>query len=385
MEQNITGIIDNYIDYLITSAPDKPLWNVEAILHNKKPVWNYIDGCMISSLITLYKQTSEEKYLDFVKRFADYYVFEDGSIRGYNHENYSTDDVCESRILFDLYEFTKEEKYRKAIENTYAQIEKHPRTAEGNFWHKLIYPNQVWLDGLYMIMPFYTRYQKIYKNSDYSDIIKQFKNVRNIMYDEKTGLYYHGYDSTKSIFWADKNTGLSKGFWLRSLGWYIVAMIDVYEYMNDDVGESMTENKSWLADCFLEALSGILKYKDEETNMFWQVPDFPKKQGNYLETSGSAMIAYAAMKGARLNVLDKSYANIGSDIFEGIAKRCLKQDENGELRLEGICLSAGLGPENKKNRDGSFEYYISEPVVANDAKGVAPFIMAYVEYVILKG
>ena len=141
-------IINKYIDKLMTSDPSMPLWNIESIRQGKKPAWNYIDGCMTSSLIELYKTTKEEKYIEFVKKFVDYYVFEYGSIRGYNPEHYSTDDVCESRILFDLYNLTKNEKYNKAIEKTYYQVLNHPRTKEGNFWHKKIYPNQVWLVGL---------------------------------------------------------------------------------------------------------------------------------------------------------------------------------------------------------------------------------------------
>ena len=165
-------IIDRYIDKLMTSKPDLPLWNIEAIKQGKKPAWNYIDGCMMVSLLELYKTTKEEKYLEFVKGFVDYYVHEDGTILGYNKEKYSTDDVSETRVLFDLYAYTKEEKYSKAIEMVYEQVKTHPRTKEGNFWHKKIYPNQVWLDGLYMMQPFYTRYEtERNKMQNYADIM----------------------------------------------------------------------------------------------------------------------------------------------------------------------------------------------------------------------
>ena len=202
-----------YIDKLMTSSPDMPLWNIESIRQGKKPAWNYIDGCMTSSLIELYKTTKNEKYIEFVKNFVDFYVNEDGSILGYHIDKYSTDDVCESRILFDLYELTNNEKYNKAIDYTYAQVINHPRTKEGNFWHKLIYPNQIWLDGLYMMQPFYTRYISLRGNKDYSDIVNQFKNVRKLMFNETDKLYYHGYDSSRKMFWADKETGLSKNYW----------------------------------------------------------------------------------------------------------------------------------------------------------------------------
>ena len=306
-------IIDKYIDKLMTSQPDLPLWNIEAIHQGKKPVWNYIDGCMMTSLIEMYKTTKNEKYIDFVKKFVDYYVFDDGSIRGYDPLKYSTDDVCESRILFDLYDLTGNEKYSKAIELTYSQVKTHPRTKEGNFWHKKIYPNQVWLDGLYMMQPFYTRYQTLRNKKDYADIVKQFKNVRALMFDEQAKLYYHGYDSSKEMFWADKTTGLSKNFWLRSIGWFTVGLIDVLGFMDEQMYDEYNSIKVLLK----EIIDGILQYQDKETKMFWQVPNYPEREGNYLETSGSSMIAYAILKGVRLNALPERYQAIGKDIFNG--------------------------------------------------------------------
>ncbi|MBQ3253101.1 MAG: glycoside hydrolase family 88 protein [Acholeplasmatales bacterium] len=370
-------IINKYIDKLMTSKPNQPLWNIEVIRSGKESVWNYIDGCMMTSLMEMYKTTKDEKYIDFVKKFVDYYVFEDGSIRGYEVEKYSTDDVCESRILFDLYDLTKDEKYNKAIELSYSQVKTHPRTKEGNFWHKLIYPNQIWLDGLYMMQPFYTRYQTLRNGKDYSDIVKQFQNVRNIMFDENAKLYYHGYDSSKSMFWADKNTGLSKNFWLRSIGWFTVGLVDVLDFMDEQMYDEFNTIKTLLK----ETIDGILQYQDKDSKMFWQVPNFPGREGNYLETSGSSMVAYAVLKGVRLGVLPERYQQIGLDIFNGICNKYLSVKEDGDLNLGGICLVAGLGPEHNLRRDGTYEYYISEPVVENDAKGVGPLIMAYTEVI----
>lgn len=368
-------IIDRYIQKLMTSKPDLPLWNIESIKQGKKPSWNYIDGCMMVSLLELYKTTKDEKYLSFVKEFVDYYVHEDGTILGYDKEKYSTDDVSETRVLFDLYAYTKEEKYLKAIQRVYEQILTHPRTKEGNFWHKKIYPNQVWLDGLYMMQPFYTRYEtQLNKMQNYRDIVDQFKNVYTLMRDPNTGLYYHGYDSSKTMFWADPKTGLSKNFWLRSLGWFTVAMIDVFEYMD----EQMFDERHSIMEMFKETVDSILKFQDPESKMFYQVPNFPGREKNYLETSGSSMIAYAILKGVRLKALPARYQRIGLEIFEGICKTYLTV-KNEDLNLGGICLVAGLGPENNLRRDGTYEYYMSEPIVENDAKGVGPFIMAYTE------
>ncbi len=369
----------NYIETLMESKPELPLWNIESIKQGKKPAWNYIDGCMISSLIELYKTTKEQKYIDFVLNFVDYYVSDNGNILGYDPTKFSTDDVCESRILFDLYDLTKNEKYNKAIELTYSQVKNHPRTKEGNFWHKKIYPNQVWLDGLYMMQPFYTRYMTRYGNKDYSDIVSQFRNVRKLMFDEDKKLYYHGYDSSKSMFWANKETGVSKNFWLRSIGWFTVGLIDVYDYMDES-----SCFKEEIKELFIETIEGILMYQDNESKMFFQLPDKKDVKGNYPETSGSAMIAYALLKGSRLGVLPSLYSQKGKEIFDGICTKYLSFNDDGKLNLGGICLVAGLGPENNLRRDGSVEYYLSEPIVENDAKGVGPFIMAFTELIKLR-
>lgn len=368
--------IKKYIDKLMSnSTPDKPIWNIEVQKGNKKPAWNYIDGCMMASLLDLYHQTNEKKYLDFVDKFVDFYVFEDGSIRGFIESEYNIDSIKEGTVLFELYKITKKEKYRKAIETIYSQILHHPRTPEGNFWHKKIYPNQIWLDGLYMGEPFYALYETNFNNKkNYADILHQFETVYQKMFDKKKKLYYHGYDASKSIFWADKKTGLSQNFWLRSIGWYIIALVDVYSIIEDE------KIKQRFQELIQITLSGIYQYQDQESKMFYQIPNLPNEEKNYLETSGSAMVAYASLKAARLGIVDISYREKGKQVFDGICNKYLKEVD-GELDLGGICLVAGLGPKDNLRRDGTKEYYFSEPVVKNDAKGVGPLIMAYTEII----
>ena len=366
--------IESYIERLLSgSKPDTPLWNIESIRAGKPPHWNYIDGCMITALLSAHELTGEKKYFDFAESFIDYYVFEDGTIRGYSQEKYNLDDVNEGRVLFDLYAKTGKEKYKKAIYLLAEQLKDQPRTVTGNFWHKKIYPNQIWLDGLYMAQVFSIRFQKEFGGGDYSDTVSQFTNVRRLMFDEDKKLYYHGMDCSKSIFWADPVTGRSRSFWLRSMGWFMISLVDCIDHLDDD------DAKSALCDIFAEAIEGVAKYADPETGMYYQVVDQGGRDGNYLETSGSSMIAYAMMKGARLGVIDKKYSEQGKKTFDGICKKYLKISSDGELDLGGICLVAGLGPENNYRRDGSYEYYISEPVVENDAKGVAPFVLCYTE------
>lgn len=374
MDNKIYERIDIFIDSLLDgSAPDAPLWNIESIRGGKPPHWNYIDGCMITAVLALAEITGEKKYADFADRFIDHYISEDGSILGYSREKYNLDDINEGRTLFELYRKTGKEKYKKAIFSLYEQLKEQPRTVTGNFWHKQIYPNQIWLDGLYMAQPFYLRFMREFGGGDYSDSISQFKNVRKLMFDEEKKLYVHGLDCSKEAFWADKETGRSASFWLRSIGWFSVALADAADELED------TEAKETLSAIFTELIDGIAQYADPETGMFYQVVDKGGEDGNYLETSGSSMIAYAMLKGARIGLLDKKYAAFGKKTFDGICEKYLKINANGGLDLGGICLVAGLGPENNRRRDGTYAYYISEPVVENDAKGVAPFILCYTE------
>lgn len=371
--------IDKYIERLITeSTPDLPIWNIESIRQGKKPHWNYIDGCMITSLLAMSRITGDEKYFDFAERFIDYYVMEDGSILGYNIEKYNLDDLNEGRVLFELYRKTGKEKYRLAIENQKKQLDLQPRTCTGNFWHKLIYPNQIWLDGIYMAQVFSTMYAKEYGGKNYSDMLNQIENVNKYMQDSATGLYYHGLDCSKSIFWADKESGLSKNFWLRSIGWFTVALVDIIEIIDD------MDARERLLRIFRDLIKSITSFRDE-SGLYLQVVDQLGREGNYLETSGSSMIAYAQLKGARLGVIDAEYSSLGKETFDAICERYLKISDNGELNLGGICLVAGLGPENNPRRDGSYEYYISEPIVENDAKGVAPFVLCYTEILRTRG
>ena len=375
------SVIDRYINRLIEeSTPDAPIWNIENIQKGKEPAWNYIDGCMMTSLYNIYRLTGNKKYLDFVDEFIDYYVFDDGTIRGYEMSTYNVDNINEGRVLFDLYKETGKPKYKRAINLLYSQLQSQPRTETGNFWHKKIYPNQVWLDGLYLAQVFYTRYETTFnRGRNYGDIVKQFRNVWLNMYDNDKQLYYHGWDVSKQAFFFYSETGLSKSFWLRSVGWYTVGLVDAISYFD----LSRPNLKTELITIFRKTIEGLEQYIDPEKHMFWQVVDQKGREGNYVETSGSAMIAYAMMKGARLGFVDRRFAAVGEKIFNGICREYLTETD-GELNLGGICLMAGLGPESNPARDGTYEYYISEPVVENDAKGTGPFVMAYTEIKMLR-
>lgn len=371
-----TKVIDTYIDELMTkSTAEIPVWNIEKAKAGKKSGWDYIDGCMILALLEMYDTSGDKKFLDFADYYEDFRISDDGSIDGYKKDEWNIDNINGGKNLFVLYSITKKEKYRKALENLYDQVKNQPRTKEGNFWHKKIYPNQVWLDGLYMGLPFYMEYETTFNDSkNREDIYNQFFNVERIMKDPKTGLYFHGYDSERKMFWADKETGLSRNFWLRSLGWFSMAMLDTLNKASDRGSKNWNHLKSM----FRDLQTAMLAFQDE-SGMWYQVPNRQNEGANYLETSGSAIFAYSMMKGFRTKILDDTkFRDAGLKAFNGICDRYLTT-EDGKLGLGGICLVAGLGPETSPRRDGSFEYYMSEPIVKDDAKGVGPFILAYNE------
>ncbi|MDE6660816.1 MAG: glycoside hydrolase family 88 protein [Anaeroplasmataceae bacterium] len=393
--------LDTYINYLVNSTFSfRPAWNQEGF----KGRWNYIDGVFLNSIVNLYYETNNPRLKDFFINYINYYIDYDGNFinpetgEKTGYRSGELDSVCESRILFDAYDMTGDERYLKAISKTYQELMSMP-IAEGttNFSHKVSYPNQIWLDGMYMYVPFLARYAKSEGDRNTFLMIKmQYEYIRRTMFDETKKLYYHGHDTTKSIFWADQTSGNSKSFWLRSNGWFIVSLVDAIEYFPEG------DNKEYLKALLVEAVEGILQYKDAKTNMFYQLVDKGPTAyvvsknylsglnntaygtsdaiiHNYLESSGSSMVAYTLLKGARLGYLKAEYQDLGKDIFEGVYGYSYKDGS-----LNDICITAGLGPESNEIRDGSIEYYLAEPVGKNDAKGVGPFIMAYLEYASLK-
>ncbi len=373
--------INQYINDYIADYKESYVTDFNSEFTNKQvDKWNYEDGCVLMGALQLYEATKEARYKEFVMNYLDRAIAQDGTIKGYEETMYNIDSVAPGKVLFFAYEESKEEKYRLAIDALMTQLRNHPRTKSGNFWHKKIYPNQIWLDGLYMAQPFYMAYEtKFNDKENYKDIIDQFKNVRKYIYNPEKGLYYHAYDEARVQMWADKETGLSPNFWIRSMGWYLMAIVDTI----GELAEGSKEEKGFLTDLLKEAVDGILQYQDKETKMFYQVIDRADVKENYLETSGTSMVAYAIMKGARLGLLEaQTYGEIGKEIFESLLAERL-QEEAGVLALTGICAVAGLGPN--ETRDGSVEYYLSEPIVSNEQKAVGATMMAYAQYLMLRG
>jgi unsaturated rhamnogalacturonyl hydrolase len=335
--------------------------------------WNYDHGLQVLAIQKAAEATGEERYLRFVTDWVDHFIRPDGSIRTYRMEEYNVDWVNSGKLLFGVYERTGEERYRKAIETLREQMRRHPRNQAGGFWHKQIYPFQMWLDGIYMAGPFMSEYALRFNEPEtFDDVVHQIKLIEEHTRDPQTRLLYHAWDESKSQRWCDPQTGLSKYFWARAIGWYVMAIVDVLDHLPQN-----HPHRSALIAVLDKTADALLKVQDESTGLWYQIIDLPARAGNYLEASASIMFVYAFAKGVRNGYLAQEYLLAARRGYHGILQNLIKIDAQGLLNLEKVCGGAGLG--GVPYRDGSFEYYISEKIILNDPKGVGPFILAALE------
>jgi rhamnogalacturonyl hydrolase YesR len=318
------------------------------------------------------------------------------NITGYNYDEFNLDNVRNGKFLLGMYRLNQKENYLTALKTLYKQLEKQPRTKEGVFWHKAIYAWQVWLDGIFMGLPYYTEAAPMIKGEKkavkiYNDAVDQIIKTDKRTYDEATGLWKHAWDETHTQFWANKETGLSQHSWARAMGWYTMAMIEVLDALPENY-----ERRGEVISLFQKAMTALVKHQDAKTGLWYDVLDVNDKR-NYLESTASSMFAYCLLKGARKGYLDDSFRQAGVKAYNGIIKNFIKVNADKTLSLTRCCEVSGLGPgitpqvekalkklnapKAKENlrRDGSFEYYISEPIRDNDGKGVGPFIWASLE------
>ena len=312
----------------------------------------------------------DAKYSRYHEDFIDYFVQEDGTISTYSLDDYNLDNVNPAKGLITLYKRKGDDKYLIAINTIIQQLIHQPKTHSGGYWHKLRYPWQMWLDGIYMSSPFLAQYAREFNKPEWFDTVSnQIILIYNKTLDPKTGLLYHAWDESKSQRWCNPETGQSRNFWGRAMGWYMMALVDVLEYLPADYWSRDTLNS-----ILNTTADALLKFRDPETGLWYQVLDKQGVEGNYLEASCSSMFTYAFAKGAKKGFLPEKYLVFSEDCFESIIKNFIFTGENGLPVMTNICGSAGLGGE--PYRDGSYEYYIHEKRVDNDAKGVAPFILA---------
>ena len=344
--------------------------------HPYRPFWNYEDGCIYKGCLDLAAASGEPHFAEFVQRVVCERVAPDGTITGFDPNEFNIDNVNAGKALFPLYETTGDKRFRLAIERQESQLDHHPRTRSGNFWHKKIYPNQVWLDGLYMAQPFRCAYATLAGQAEiFNDVTSQFAHVQRTMRDAATGLYYHGWDESRAERWSNANTGCSPCFWGRAMGWFMMALVDCLEISaaESSAGAAPASQTTTrlLSQMLRDASDGLLRVRSSR-GLWFQVLDQGVHIGNYEEASASLMISHALMKGARLGVLPDSMGMTGRESLQACVNAFLDERE-----LSGICSVAGLG--NVPYRDGSYQYYLSEPVVANDPKGVGALFMALAE------
>ena len=346
-------------------------WTVD---YNPKPVWNYTQGLVAQAMIQVWKAGNNKAYYSYAKEYADKFIDSKGNISGYKIEEYNIDCVNSGKFLFDLFEKTKDERYRKAIILLRNQLKTQPRTSEGGFWHKQRYPNQMWLDGLYMGAPFYAQYAVAFNEpAIFDDVVNQFVIIHKHTFNPKIGLNYHGWDESKTQKWANPETGCSPNFWGRAMGWYVVALVDVLDFIPREHA-----GRARILEILNQVVVGVKKYQDPKTGLWYQVLDQGQREGNYLEATASSMFTYALLKASRKGYISTDYKAIAIKAYNGILKNLIQNNGDGTINLTKCCSVAGLG--GNPYRDGSYGYYVHEPVRANDAKGVGPFIMASLEF-----
>ncbi|HVM59923.1 MAG TPA: glycoside hydrolase family 88 protein [Verrucomicrobiae bacterium] len=337
-----------------------------------KAKWDYTSGLFTLSLLKLNERVPDPRYVTYSEAVIGSFITTNGDIHGYKFEDYSLDNIDPGRTALELYKLTGDERYHKAVDRLRQQLNVHPRTSEGGFWHKQRYPHQMWLDGLYMAEPFYTEYASLFREPapSFDDVAKQIRLVAAHTYDPSTGLFYHGWDESRQQGWANKETGRSPSFWGRAMGWYGMALVDVLDYYPAD-HPARTEIIATLR----ELCAGIVKHQDPASGLWYQVVDQGGRQGNYLEASASSMFVYTLAKGVNHGYVSREYVPAIVKGYQGIIEKLIKLDDQQRVSLTHVCLVAGLGGQ----RDGSYEYYLKEPVVDNDLKGVGPFILAGIE------
>jgi unsaturated rhamnogalacturonyl hydrolase len=332
--------------------------------------WNYEQGLMLVAMQRMWERSGEKQYFSFIRQNMDRFIAADGTIRTYRRTEYNLDQIAAGRALFPLFTETNEERYMRAADTLRQQLREHPRTHEGGFWHKQIYPWQMWLDGLFMAEPFYAQYAVLHGDTAaFTDIIRQFRFVYRHTKDPRTGLLYHAWDESRSQRWADSVKGTSPNFWSRAMGWYVMALVEVLDIIPAD-----QPGRQELITLLRDVSEGIAAYQDPATGLWWQVTDQPAREGNYLEASGSAMFCYAFARGVQRGWLDPAYGERARKAFGGLTTTLVTITTEGFVDLHGTCRSAGLG--GNPYRDGSYGYYISEPRRLNDFKGYGPLLLA---------
>jgi len=350
-------------------------WMIE---NATKPRWGYTHGLVVKSMLETWKSSGDKAYYNYAKIYADSLINARGKIK-MDYLSFNLDNVNPGKILFDFYAQTKDQRYKTAMDTLRKQLKEQPRTSEGGYWHKLKYTHQMWLDGLFMATPFLAQYGATFEDkAAFADVLNQISLINKKTYDSKTGLYYHGWDESKEQAWANKVTGCSPNFWSRSIGWYAASLVDVLDYLPKE-----TKGREKVLAIVKNLAATLIRYQDPTSGVWYQVTDQGNRKGNYLESSASSMFVYFLSKSINKGYIAKSYVAPTTKAFNGLIKTFIKNEADGTITITNCCSVAGLGGD-KVYRDGSFEYYIGEPVIENDPKSVGPFILASIQFEKLK-
>jgi unsaturated rhamnogalacturonyl hydrolase len=347
------------------------MWPDGSVLTTVHPgAWGYEEGVLLDGMAAEWHSTADGEDFKYIKTAVDKYVTDDGTIKGYKADGHTLDDIELGRAVLLVYRVTQQAKYAKAAKFLHEQLALQPRTPSGAYWHKQIYPNQIWLDGAYMAEPFRAAYAATFQEpKDFDDIAKQFLLMDEHMRDAKTGLMLHGWDESKQMPWADKTTGLSPEVWARAMGWYAMALVDVLDWFPKNHPQ-----RAALIAALNRTDAAVVKYQDAKSGLWWQVMDKGGRPGNYFEASASCMYVYSLAKGVRMGYLPQSYEANAKRGWEGVQKQFVTTGADGLMVLNGTVKVGGLG--GTPYRSGSYEYYVGEKTGANDAKGIGAFLKA---------
>lgn len=389
------GVVEAVEGFVVTTGEDRKivaaLWSdrmVQSVMRRNpeawqidfasKPKWTYTNGLVLKGIWLAGVRENNRQYLDYVQGYYDTMIDEEGKILTYKIEDYNIDMINPGQALINLYNVRPRDNYLKALRTLRGQMEDHPRTSEGGFWHKKRYPHQMWLDGLFMGAPFLAHYGVVFNEPElFDEVTQQIILMNKHARDDKTGLLYHGWDESREQKWADPETGCSPNFWGRALGWYAMGLVDTLDFVPRDHprrGEVIT--------ILNQLVETMTKYQDPDAGVWYQVVDQGGREGNYLESSCSTMMVYAMFKGVRNGYLPSKYLTAAKKGYQGILDNFIEVDPDGVVSITHGCSVAGLG--GNPYRDGSYEYYLSEKVRSNDPKAVGPFILASLEYETLR-
>lgn len=345
------------------------IWK-DSLAEPGKPLkWTYENGILLKGLEGVWKKTANPIYFEYIHNTLDRLVLADGTIKTYKLEDYNIDNILTGRNVLFLANTLVDAKYYKAALTLREQLRTQPRTKEGGFWHKKRYPNQMWLDGLYMGEPFYAEWAAAYEPAAFNDIANQFVWMEKNARDASTGLLYHGWDESREEKWANKKTGCSPNVWARAMGWYGLALVDVLEIFPDT-----NPRKKELLAILKRYAEAVKKVQDQKSGLWWDVLNRPAEKGNYFESSAACMFVYTIAKAVRLGILPESYLPVAKKGYAGIVKEFVENVNESRINLKGTVAVSGLG--GNPYRDGSYEYYVGEKVITNDLKGIGAFLLA---------